>query len=401
MMRNFLYLLAFFLAFGLIGEASSQKPQNIKAVIEANNRFAFDFYRLYVQKYKEDNIFFSPLSIASALSMLYEGARGGTAEEIRKAFHLPAQVDVLRDGYLSLYEEMNKPKEYELTLANALWVQMGYPFLRGYLSVVERYYGGKATNLDFRRDPEGSRKIINKWVEEKTKGKIKNPVPEGSINPETTRLVITNSLYFKGLWLNPFDTELTKEAYFKISPQKKVKVMMMCTHGPQIFQYAETKDLQILEMEYKGKEISMLVLLPKGYSLKKLEGMLNWENLKKWRGMLHSAELMVYFPKFKMEKRYQMVDDLKKLGIVSVFEPAKADLSGLDGKRDLFVTRVIHSTKIEVNEAGTEAAAATIVFAEGEFEVKTFRADHPFVFIIQNKKTGNILFIGKVYNPEK
>jgi serpin B len=401
MMRNFLYLLAFFLAFGLIGEASSQKPQNIKAVIEANNRFAFDFYRLYVQKYKEDNIFFSPLSIASALSMLYEGARGGTAEEIRKAFHLPAQVDVLRDGYLSLYEEMNKPKEYELTLANALWVQMGYPFLRGYLSVVERYYGGKATNLDFRRDPEGSRKIINKWVEEKTKGKIKNPVPEGSINPETTRLVITNSLYFKGLWLNPFDTEFTKEAYFKISPQKKVKVMMMCTHGPQIFQYAETKDLQILEMEYKGKEISMLVLLPKGYSLKKLEGMLNWENLKKWRGMLHSAELMVYFPKFKMEKRYQMVDDLKKLGIVSVFEPAKADLSGLDGKRDLFVTRVIHSTKIEVNEAGTEAAAATIVFAEGEFEVRTFRADHPFVFIIQNKKTGNILFIGKVYNPEK
>lgn len=401
-MRNFLSsLLLLFLALGLICEASSPKLQNIKAVIEANNRFAFDLYHLYSQKYKEENIFFSPLSISSAFSMLYEGARGETAEEIRKAFHLPGQVDVLRDGYLSLYEETKKPKEYELTLANALWVQMGYPFLKEYLSVVERYYGGKATNLDFRGDPKGSRQIINEWVEEKTKGKIKNLVPEGSINPETTRLAITNSLYFKGLWLNPFDTELTKEAYFKISPQKKVKVMMMCTHGPWSFQYAETKDLQILEMEYKGEGISMLVLLPKGYSLAKLEGMLNWENLKKWRGMLRKEDLMVYFPRFKMEKRYQMVDDLKRLGVISVFEPAEADLSGLDGKRDLFVSRVFHSAKIEVNEAGTEAAAATIVFAEGEFEVKTFRADHPFVFIIQNNNTGNILFIGRVYNPEK
>ena len=400
-MKNVLFLLAFLLALGLIGETSSQKSQNIKAVIEANNRFAFDLYHLYSEKYKEDNIFFSPLSISTAFSMLYEGARGETAEEIRKAFHLPPQVDVLRGGYLSLYEEMNKPKEYEVTLANALWVQVGYPFLKEYLSVVERCYGGKATNLDFRGDPEGSRQIINNWIEEKTKGKIKNLVPEGSINPETTKLVITNSLYFKGLWLNPFDTELTTKADFKISPKRKVKVMMMCTHGPQIFQYAEAKDLQILEMDYKGEEISMLVLLPKGYSLKKLEGMLNYENLRKWRGMLRSAELMVYFPKFKIERGYQMVDDLRKLGVVSVFDPAKADLSGLDGKRDLFVSRVFHSTKIEVNEAGTEAAAATLIFAEGEFEVKTFRADHPFVFIIQNKKTGNILFIGRVYNPEK
>ncbi len=401
-MRFFVFMLL--PVFFSLGDGMSPSiSQSFSPIIEGNNRFALELYRLYSGKYKEDNIFFSPFSITSAFSMLYEGARGKTAEEIAKVFHFPTSGDVRRQGFSALYREMNKPgKKYELSLANALWVQSGYSFLKEYISVIRKYYGGKATNVDFRGDPEGSRQVINKWVEEKTREKIKDLLPKGSVT-SLTRLVITNAIYFKGLWVFPFDKRKTTDADFKITPGKSVKVKMMSLPRPQRFNYAETDDLQILEMPYEGEELSMLVLLPKDYSIEKLEKSLNWENLDRWRGMLQSREVTVYFPRFKMERKYAMVDDLMKMGMKSAFDPAKADLSGLTGKRDLYVTSVYHQAYVEVNEEGTEAAGATgIVVGRTAVEKRIiFRADHPFIFLIQDRKTGNILFIGRVHNPQK
>jgi serpin B len=402
-MKNFAFLLLFPLVFGGADGMLSSYSQSVQAIVEANNRFAIKLYRLYREKYKDDNIFFSPFSISSAFSILYEGARGRTAEEIRNVFLFPARSDARREGYLSLYEEMNKPeKKYELSLANALWVQKDYRFLKEYLNLIEKYYGGKATNLDFRRDPEGSRQIINKWVEEKTKEKIKDLLPQGSID-SLTRMVITNAIYFKGLWIFPFDKKKTSDADFKVSPDKIVKVKMMSLPRPQRFNYAETEELQILEMLYEGDELSMLVLLPKENSLEKLEKALSLESLKKWRDMLQSKEVVVYFPKLKIVRKYGMVDDLKKMGMPSAFDPSKADLSGLTGKRDLFVTAVYHQAYVDINEEGTEAAAATgIVVGRTAVEKRIiFRADHPFIFLIQDRRNGNILFMGRVYNPVK
>jgi len=402
-MKNFLLLLVLPLVLGGADGMLSPGSQSVQAIVEANNRFAIKLYRFYREKYKDDNIFFSPFSISSAFSILYEGARGKTAEEIRNVFLFPSRSDVRREGYLTLYEEMNKPgKKYELSLANALWVQKDYRFLKEYLNLIEKYYGGKATNLDFRRDPEGSRQIINKWVEEKTKEKIKDLLPQGSID-SLTRMVITNAIYFKGLWIFPFDKKKTSDADFKVNPDKIVKVKMMSLPRPQRFNYAETEDLQILEMLYEGDELSMLVLLPKENSLEKLEKELSLENLNKWRDMLQSKEVVVYFPKLKIVRKYAMVDDLKKMGMPSVFDPSKADLSGLTGKRDLFVTAVYHQAYVDINEEGTEAAAATgIVVGRTAVEKRIiFRADHPFVFLIQDRRNGNILFMGRVYNPAK
>ncbi|MGC8843976.1 MAG: serpin family protein, partial [bacterium] len=244
-MRFFVFMLL--PVFFSLGDGMSPSiSQSFSPIIEGNNRFALELYRLYSGKYKEDNIFFSPFSISSAFSMLYEGARGKTAEEIAKVFHFPTSGDVRRQGFSALYREMNKPgKKYELSLANALWVQSGYSFLKEYISVIRKYYGGKATNVDFRGDPEGSRQVINKWVEEKTREKIKDLLPKGSVT-SLTRLVITNAIYFKGLWVFPFDKRKTTDADFKITPEKSVKVKMMSLPRPQRFNYAETDDLQIL-----------------------------------------------------------------------------------------------------------------------------------------------------------
>lgn len=402
-MRKFVLLMVLPFAIGLADGVRSNQSGDMGQIIDANNRFALELYRLYSQKYKEDNVFFSPVSISNAFAMLFEGARGKTAEEMLKVFHFPKDEKIRRKGFQALYQQMNKPgKGYELSVANALWTQKDYQFLKTYLDLVEKYYYGKATNLNFRGDPEGSRAMINKWVEEKTKGKIKDMLSEGTITP-LTRLVLTNAIYFKGLWVFPFDKKLTKEEEFKITPQKSVRVQMMSHPQTQNLNYAETEDMQILEMPYEGEDISMLVFLPKKGSLDNVERNLTYENLKKWRRMLKRELVRVYFPRFKLERKYSMIDDLKKMGMVSAFESGLADFSGITGKKDLFVTEVIHQAMVDVNEEGTEAAAGTGIVLGRTAVARhfVFRADHPFVFLIQDKNKGNILFMGRVYKPTK
>jgi len=382
----------------LLSLSSCLFAQDLGSVVDANNQFAFELYWQY--KSKDGNIFFSPYSISSALAMTYEGARGKTADEIQAVFHFPKDGSARQESFLKVYNQINKKdKKYQLHTANALWAQKDYPFLEDYFKLVEKYYGGKITSLDFVKETEKSRLTINRWVEEQTNDKIKDLVPRGSVGSDT-RLVLTNAIYFKGFWLKQFDKKDTEEKDFRVSPGNTVKSQMMHSTGKGMeFNYAETDKLQILELPYEGEELSMLILLPKENSLESVEGSLNAEKLSKLKGLLRKEEVDIYMPKFKFETKYFMAEDLCRMGMPTAFS-GSADFSGMTGKRDLFISQVIHQAFVDVNEEGTEAAAATAVIMKmGLSEIRTFKADHPFIFVIQERETGNILFLGRVVNP--
>jgi serine protease inhibitor len=378
----------------------------IQQVVNANNQFAFDLYSKYKDdsKYKDANIFFSPYSISTALAMTYEGANGQTAEEMKSVFHFP-EFDILRPNSAAIYNNINKKdKPYELMTGNALWAQYDYKFLEEYFSRVEQYYGGKVANLDFKQETEKSRQTINSFIEQQTNDRIKELLPKSPpVIKLDTRLVLTNAIYFKGDWVLQFDKKKTREADFKITPNQSVKAQMMTLTGEKAkFNYAETENLQILEMPYKGEELSMLVFLPREGTLDEFEQSLTLEKLNEWKNSLQERKIDVYMPKFKFETKYFMKEDLEQMGMPTAFSMA-ADFSGMDGTDRLYISQVIHQAFIEVNEEGTEAAAATaVIMAEKTAGFSNmFMADHPFIFMIQEKETGNILFLGRMSDPTK
>jgi len=381
---------------------SKSTPEGVNKIINSNNQFAFDLYLKLkdVPEYNESNIFSSPYSISTALAMTYEGARGQTAEEMQSVFHFPEDDSIRRSSFAKIYNLLNKKdKKYELHTANALWAQKDYKFLEDYMNTIQRYYAGKVTNLDFVNDTENSRITINKWVEEQTNNKIKDLIPQGVLDA-LTRLVLTNAIYFKSMWVKQFDKEDTIEDDFKVNPEKTVKVPMMRLTGEEAkFNYAETEELQILEMLYEGEELSMLILLPKVNDLNSLEDSFSLEKLYELRNSLGVQKVDIYIPKFKFETKYFMVKTLEEMGMPTAFS-MDADFSGMDGATDLFIANVIHQAFVEVNEEGTEAAAATGVVMELKAAMPTvFRADHPFIFMIQERETGNILLLGRVVDP--
>ena len=383
---------------------STATPASVRSVADGNNHFAFDIY----SKYKSSagvNVFFSPYSISTALAMTYEGAKGQTADEMASVLHLPKDDTVRRGGYAGIYSEINKKdKKYLLSTANALWAQKDYEFLKTYFDISEKYYGGKVTNLDFVKDTENSRITINNWVEQQTNNKIKDLIPQGAIDA-STRLVLTNAVYFKGTWVKQFDKKNTQEQDFRVRSGTNVKAQMMSLTGEDaVFNYTETDQAQILELPYAGNDLSMIVLLPKGDDIDSLEASLSAENLAAWKNSMSKEQVNVYIPKYKFETKYFMTDTLKEMGMPTAFSD-NADFSGMTGKKDLFISDVIHQASVEVNEEGTEAAAATGVMmgagAAAPSQAKTFYADHPFIFIIQDKTTGTILFMGRVSDPTK
>jgi len=381
--------------------------EDVSAVVNANNQFAFELYSKY--KSNEGNIFFSPYSISTALAMTFEGARGKTADEMQSVFHFPKDEALRRNSFQQIYNEINKEdKPYMLKTANALWAQEGYTFLDSYFSLIKQYYGGNATNLDFVNKAEESRLTINNWAEEQTNNKIKDLIPSGSLGP-LIRLIITNAVYFKGTWFIQFDKTKTVEKDFKVSPGKTVKAMMMTLTGERAkFPYDETEDLQVLELPYQGQELSMLILLPKEGTMDSLEASLNAQRISELRNSLKNERVNVYLPRFKFETKYFMKETLVGMGMPTAFTlgvdfGGEADFSGMTGSKDLNIDQVIHKAFVEVNEEGTEAAAATAVavIAAGSLEprIKIFNADHPFIFVIQESATGNILFLGRVNDP--
>jgi serpin B len=368
--------------------------ETAKSVVDANNQFAFDLYN----QLKQDggNVFYSPFSIETALAMTYEGAKGETADEMQKVLHFP--LENRQASFAKIINEINAgSNDYQLKTANALWAQKDYPFLDSYFNLVESYYGGNVTNLDFKADTENSRQTINNWVAEQTNDKIKDLIPAGMLSP-AARLVITNAIYFKGKWIKQFEKKDTQEKDFKLSTGSTAKVQMMQLFGEE-FNYTETENLQVLEMPYKGDELSMLILLPRG-NIESIESELNAGNLSLWRNSLKTEDVDMFIPKFKFETKYMMKQMLVNMGMQTAFLD-NADFSGMTGQIDLKISEVIHQAYVAVDEEGTEAAAATgVVFITSAYKpVKVFNADHPFIFIIQQKETGNILFMGRVENP--
>jgi serpin B len=381
------------------------------SVIDANNRFSAGLYREIAQENPAGggNIFFSPFSISSALALTYEGARGTTAEEIQSVFHFPANDTTRREGFAAINAGINQGNTgYTLSTANALWAEKTSAFLPRYTSIAQQYYGANATSLDFVGEPDASRQTINDWVAAKTNNKILDLLPAGSIS-SMTRLVITNAVYFKGTWEKQFDINQTSDAPFTRPDGTTVTAnMMQMTGEDAVYSYAEIPDLQMLSLPYtatSGPGLSMIVLLPKGNNLSVAEPYLDPANLSVLEQSASSRRVMVYFPKFKLESQYSLKDVLSSMGMPTAFSSA-ADFSGMDGAQDLYISDVYHKAYIEVNEEGTEAAAATGVVmnweavAPGSEEpVPVFRADHPFLFLIQDNGTGAILFAGQVTDP--
>jgi len=369
-------------------------------VVNGNNNFCFELYS-NLSNENSDNLFFSPYSISTAIAITYEGAKEDTKDQIQKVFHFPVNDNIRRFGFLEIYNQINKSeKDYQLTTANALWAEQKYIFLESYFSIIKNYYGGEVTNLDFYNEAEKSRVIINSWVEEQTNNKIKNLISEGQINPLTT-LVITNAIYFKGTWQYQFNIDDTREMDFRISPENTVKTQMMFLKNEDAkFNYFETELLQILELPYDGEEISMFVILPKG-NLDSIDDEINIESFLELKSEMEKEEVLIYLPKFKLDTKYLLKEYLSDMGMTKAFT-GEADFSGMTGFRDLFISLVIHQAFVEVNEEGTEAAAATAVIMERTSAAprnKTFLADHPFIFIITEKQTGSILFMGRVVDP--
>lgn len=380
-------------------QEAGYSQQTVDTLIEGNNKFAFDLFQQYLsdETLSNENIFYSPISVHSALSMTYEGAKGDTADEISKTLYLDENSELRLPSYARIFNEINKGEEnYSLSIANALWMQKDYPVKDEYKKVITDYYGGEARNLDFIDDTDNSRETINKWVEEKTTNKIKNLFSEGSINPDT-RLILTNAIYFKGDWEIQFEPKNTqKETFFTFSGKNQEVDMMKLTG--ESFNYMGDENVQILEMDYKGGDVSMIIILPREGKFEDVQKMLTLDKYTEWKKDMNIKEVNVYIPKFKIETETSLKKYLVNLGIKDAFEPGIANFSGIDGSQNLYIESVIHKAFVEVNEEGTEATAATgvTVGITSMPQVYTFRVDRPFLFFIQQKESGNILFMGRV-----
>jgi len=372
--------------------------------VDASNQFAFELYNQY--KDTNDNVFFSPYSISSALQMTYEGARGQTAEEMKSVFHFPKENQIRIGSFAKLYEQINPQNaSYQLSTANALWAQKDYSFDQNYLKTVETYYHGKTTNLDFANQLEESRITINQWVSDRTAQKIPELFAPGSLDP-LTRLVLTNAVYFRGKWATPFEKEATREKDFATLNGTKTKCQMM--NKQKNYNYTETADYQVLELPYENSDLSMIAILPQDGKMASVENSLTAQNFATIKNVLKTELVNVSLPKFKFDTSYNMNEALSTMGMPAAFNPETADFSGMTGKCDLYIGLVIHKAYIDVYEEGTEAAAATGVAMiratatpMAQPQPKIFNADHPFIFAITHNNTGAILFIGKVNDPNK
>jgi len=297
-----------------------------------------------------------------------------------------------------------KSASYQLNVADALWAQRGQSFLPEYLKVVQSSYGAGFQPIDFRAGPDAARATINHWIEKQTNNKIQDLLAPGAVTP-TTRLVITNAIYFKGDWLDAFDKKATEDADFHLSASQTVKAPLM--HETGGFAYFDGGAFQALELAYKGGALAMVVLLPKDVDgLPALEQSLTAAALSEWTGKLAPVDkVVVTLPRFAMTRAFELNDALAAMGMAQAFTGA-ADFSGMTGRRDFTISAAIHKAFIDVNETGTEAAAATSIVMRAtamryEPPPVVFRADHPFLFLIRDTRSGAILFLGRVADPTK
>ncbi|XP_055415131.1 serpin B3-like isoform X1 [Bubalus kerabau] len=372
-----------------------------------------------IRRSKKENIFYSPFSISSALAMTYLGARENTASQMQKVLHFNEITEnprgratrnpVERPGnvhhhFQKLLMELKKSTDaYELSVANRLYGEKEFRFLQEYMDNVKKFYLASVESADFQNAAEESRKMINSWVESQTNERIKDLFPKDSLD-SSTALVLVNAVYFKGQWNQKFKKENTVEEKFWLNKDTSKPVQMM--KQTNSFQFVSLEDVQakILEIPYKGSELSMMVLLPDEVDgLQELEDQLTAEKLIAWTSPqnMRKRQVDLYLPRFKVEESYDLVPTLRALGMVDAFRDGVANFSGMTGGRGLVVSKVVHKCFVEVTEEGTEASAATgveIIIRAG-MNSESFRCDHPFLFFIKHIKTNSILFCGRVSSP--
>ncbi len=404
--KNFVFILILLGILIILPKSAifAQENSDLQTLVKGNNAFALDLYAQL--KTQEGNLFLSPYSISTALAMTFAGARENTEKQMADVLHFTLEQEQLHSEFHDLQIQLkNCVKEgIELNIANALWLQTGYNFLKDFLKLTEEHYDAGLNHVDFAKDCDAARKKINIWVEQKTNDRIQELIKPGMITP-ITRLVLTNAIYFKGEWESQFEEELTQEDPFYITPETTVSVPMMNQEGR--YKYVESDELQVLEVPYKGDDLSMVILLPiKKDGLTELENSVNTDRLQEWMNALAWRQVAVFFPKFTMTCEFQLRSALADMGMPIAFT-AKADFSGMTGEKDLFISGVVHKAFVDVSEEGTEAAAATAVIMVMECTVveptppAVFRADHPFIFVIRDNHSGSILFIGRVVDPSK
>jgi serine protease inhibitor len=392
---------AFFISTFLVSSAfADENLADLKSIVNGNNLFALQLYTKL--KAEKGNLFFSPYSISSALAMTYSGARGDTAKEMTNTLHFIPGAEKTNQAFAGInakLDEIQKQGNFKLLIANSLWPQKDYHFLPGYLSVMDRYYGASIFPVDFMHASEETRTRINDWVEDRTQGKIRdviqNPLPFG------TSLVLVNAIYFKGNWEQQFDPKRTVKADFSLLSSAKTQVSMMRLGGR--FGYHEFSGAKLLELPYAGKQLSMIFILPnEALQLSKLEDELTSANLQSWLSGIKEQFVEVNLPKFKVIRgTHDLIQPLTTLGMKKAFQAGAADFSGIDGTKHLSIGLLLHKAFVEINEEGTEAAASTAaaMTLTGVPRSFTFRADHPFLFVIRDNITGSILFIGRILDP--
>jgi serpin B len=382
-------------------------PSEQALLVEGNSAFAFKLYQAL--KEKEGNLFYSPYSISLALAMTYAGASGETAEQMADTLQFLLGQERLHPTFNWLDAELAKRGEgaagkdgegFRLNIVNAIWGQKDYEFLPAFLDVLAENYGAGLRILDFITETEESRVTINDWVSDQTEGRIKDLIPQGAIT-ELTRLVLTNAIYFNAAWKYPFNDKVTANGLFYLLDGGQVSVPMM--RQTESFGYAEGEGYQAVELPYDGDQLSMVILLPASGNFEAFEGELQAQQVAAIINDLQNTRVTLTMPKFEFDSEFSLKDTLAEMGMRDAFSPDDADFSGMTGNPELFISDVVHKAFVAVDEAGTEAAAATAVIV-GTTSVPTeppveVTIDHPFIFLIRDIETGAILFVGRVLNP--
>jgi serpin B len=391
---------------------AGSRPSGPESFAEDNNDFALGIYGELRQR--PGNLFFSPFSIRTALGMTQAGARGETAAQMREALRISSSEEALHAAFAEIIQRLNAAGggKYEMAVANSLWCQDGAPLQPGFLDLIARHYGGGMNLVDFHRGAEAARVTMNHWVEDKTRQKIRELIPSGGLDADT-RLVLVNAVYFKGMWVLQFLKAATRDEPFYLEHGGKVQAPLM--HQHEEVRYLQADGYQAVDLDYLGGDLSMLVLLPdKKDRLRDLETRLSARMLHDCVAKMRVREVKLFLPRFRMT--WGTIDlgaQLRALGMPIAFTRSQADFSGINGHEpphedSLFISAVFHKTFVELNEEGTEAAAATAsaMIGSARFHRPTmpppipiFRADHPFLFAIRDRQTAAILFLGRTADP--
>lgn len=390
-----LILTIFFFTCTVTGEDGMTSAQG-------NNTLAFEIYKKVAVS--GENIFLSPFSTSTALAMTYLGARGETAEEMAKVLHFNTNQDAFHNDYKKLIDrisELGERKDVALKTANSLWLQKRYRIKSSFLDDAEKYYGPKVNLVNF-RETEDARNQINTWTSDNTEGKIKELLKPGLLDP-LTRLVLVNAIYFKGSWAHPFDAKETRDYPFYLYPDNVIQTPTMSSK--KNFSFYKDEDIKMVALPYKGGDISLIAVLPHDIrGIDKLEEHITAEMFEKWYGKLESKEVILKLPRFKIRTAKSLTGPLKQLGLSTPFSQ-NADFTGMTRKKELYISDVVHEAFVDVNEKGTEAAAATAVamraYALPPDQTEEFIANHPFMFFIYDSTSKSILFMGKVADPTR